>query len=745
MTTQIVPATWRCIGPDMYGYIIEVICHPSRPGHLFARSDVGGLFFSDNAGESWSIRNNGLAPGMGAAQPGNRCARKWGYFWHIYDGRLSVSGLAIDPFDPDHMLLATGCVFSLRGYEAGRNRGGVAFGELFDSFDAGETWRRIGDQHAIDGAGGNRVHGQSVVFDPHVRNRAFLATTNDGVFASEDAGMTWRYAGLRGISTTEIHIHPCDNNILVVAGRNDATHWGAATRGGVYLLDVSTGNTSVGAGLDGKNVRSLTVGKLEWFAAAGNDGIWLSKDHGLTWKSIQGDLPVDRTRQDECFMAWNSVASPEPGVVYASSLNRLAISRNSGGSWEQFVPSNESVDVRGSTIGAEEFMAATSSIKCDPHRPERLYLTDFHGVWRSDDAGARWVACRQGLANTCIKRVSPLLTSSGASRIAVAQTDGGLQMSDEGVHELRRVMGFKNAGVYCPEDVSPEGLMEFSAACSSFAQHPADPNIIFAVQNQAQHGGYGTAVVVRTTDGGKSWEPCASGLPVRPAWFKEIVIDPFDPGILYIAAGFPEEEGGGVYISRDGARTWSHLPSPFARGNDFYSQVDSNMERALVCDPHQEGRLITAGRLGGIFESNDRGCTWRDITGNLPMLESLGIGTIMLHTPSGKLWAGLYDIGLWVLDNGNWHPVPTGNFRSAKCLCHDAGGTIYAGFIANWFSPSDSGILQTTNEGKTWQQVSATGLSNRMFSNIECDRYHHGRIYAGTIGNGVFVGDLHAV
>jgi len=740
MTNNPIPTQWRGIGPDMYGYIIEVICHPQRPGHLYGRSDVGGLLFSADAGESWSPLNNGLAPDL---EPGNvrhRDGAKWGYYWHIYDGRLAVSGLAIDPFDPDHFLLTTGSVYSLHP-DAGRNRGGVAFGEVFSSRDAGSSWQRLNDDLIVDGTGGNRVHGPMSFFHPGIRDRVFLATTHDGVFVSDDAGSNWRYLGLRGTSLSSLQPHPANPDLLVLAGWTDTTYWGAPTSGGVWILDANSGSVREGEGLLGKSVRAMSLTPSAWYAAAEADGLWRSDDQGATWRSIHGSLPA---HDNHYYFSWNTISSPAgfPETIYASALNKLAISENGGASWRLFLPTPETVDAEGTNIGPEELMSASSSIVFDPHQPGRVYLTDFHGVWRSDDLGAHWRACHRGLANTCIKRVYPLVTESGESRIAVAQTDGGLQMSDLGVTRLRRVMGFKNAGVHCPENVEPEGLIEFSAACSSFAQHPRNPDIIYATQNQAQHGGYGTAVVVWTQDGGRTWQPRNSGLPRRQAWFKEIVIDPFNPDILYLANGFSEEEGGGLYISFDAGASWQARPSPFASRVDFYSQVDANLERALICDPHVEGRLLTAGRIHGVFESLDRGESWRDITANLPLGKSVGIGTILLHHTTGKLWVGGYDIGLWALpEDGIWQQIPTGPHRSAKCLCQDAAGTLYAAFIANWFSPSHTGLFSSNDNGVTWQPLDLSGLPNRMFSSIECDPLQTGRLYVGTIGSGVFVAD----
>jgi len=147
-------------------------------------------------------------------------------------------------------------------------------------------------------------------------------------------------------------------------------------------------------------------------------------------------------------------------------------------------------------------------------------------------------------------------------------------MSDMGVTQLRHVMGFKNAGVYCPANVTPEELIKYSSACSSFAAAIPTTLILFTRRRiRAQHGGpNGTGVSLGLKTEGA---PGKHGAGVaRPPLLDQADRDrSFPTRHLYIAMGGSFERGGGIYVSIDGGRQWTRAGSDFTRDMDFYSQV----------------------------------------------------------------------------------------------------------------------------------------------------------------------------
>lgn len=761
-----IPKSTLCLGPFFYGYIIEVLPHPSEPETIFARSDVGGLLISRNGGDSWDILYRGVAPSLLDHPPKHRFAGDYVYHGHLYDGRYACSAFAIDPHDHNHMLMATGFVGNYVE-ESRQETPGVAFGELYQSRDAGGNWTRISDQFVLDAAGGNsRTHGNLIAFHPQRQGEVWMATSFDGLFVSKDGATTWRYVGLRGRNLHKILFDPQNPDRLVIAISVAPSYWGIANAGGLAWVETTTCQISEEPSLAGKNVRGLTLHAGGWLAACNIEGIWVSKGAGHAFEPICNGLDLSLGAKDPLYMSWNTVAVDprQPGNFYASAFKSFSKSKDHGKTWETRHAKDLKVDISGTHVDATEFGSASSSILVSPHHTGRIYLTDFYGVWRSDDDGASWRACREGLVNTCSKRLYALRSSKQESRVAALMTDGGIKISDAGANRVIRVSGQFNAGALAKPIETPEEVQQLSSAASSLAQHPHDTNILYACQNSGQHGIYGMGLLLKSEDAGATWKPANKGLPRGLAWFRDVVVDPFRPSTVLLTNGFKAHQGGGIYRSLDDGSTWelihneilcgsaakagsapgvnplSHLTERDRshQGVDFYSQVRSSLDRSLIADPQVEGRYYTANRIAGVFQSNDRCETFTDITANLPLLQCPGLASMHFSPSLGKLLVGTYGQGVWVRESETlWTRLDTGRYRSATAFAEDPNGRIYTGFSAHWYAPSDAGILLSDDGGATWQVLDTSWLPNHLISCLAADEYEP-ILYIGTIGNGLY-------
>ena len=115
----------------------------------------------------------------------------------------------------------------------------------------------------------------------------------------------------------------------------------------------------------------------------------------------------------------------------------------------------------------------------------------------------------------------------------------------------------KDNGLPSGENVEIRGL----------AVKPGDSNTVFAAGDLEDIGPFmgqfqATAgIVYRTTDGGQNWSQVLSGGNL----FKDIIIDPRNPNIVYVASGFfdrqQKDKLEGVYKSTDGGNTWNQINS----------------------------------------------------------------------------------------------------------------------------------------------------------------------------------------
>ena len=137
-------------------------------------------------------------------------------------------------------------------------------------------------------------------------------------------------------------------------------------------------------------------------------------------------------------------------------------------------------------------------------------------------------------------------------------------------------------------------------------------------------GAYGSSLL--TTDGGATWTPH----PVSDTDFHLNQIARSAAGTLYIAA-----EAGNAYRSDDGGETWAALTTPYE--GSFFGVL-----------PLEGDSVLLFGLRGHLYRSDDAGATWQPLeTGTTAMLNS---GAIL---PDGRIvLVGLAGTALVSSDGG---------------------------------------------------------------------------------------------
>ncbi len=103
-------------------------------------------------------------------------------------------------------------------------------------------------------------------------------------------------------------------------------------------------------------------------------------------------------------------------------------------------------------------------------------------------------------------------------------------------------------------------------------------------------------------DGGAHWQILGRAGPRLDAVVTSIIVDPRDSLMLYASTWTRESsgEGGGVFRSSDGGRTWQAV-------------LTGRAVRALAQAPSKPDILV-AGALDGVYRSRDAGSTWTRIS-----------------------------------------------------------------------------------------------------------------------------------
>jgi len=151
---------WTALGPgNIGGRTRALVIHPDRPEIMWAGGVSGGVWKTNDAGQSWLPVSERLA-------------------------NIAVNSMAIDPENPDVLYIGTG-----EGYFREIVRGTwlpLRGAGIYKTTDGGSTWSRLeatarADFHWVN----------DLVISPRDPNRIYAATRT-GVHLSEDGGGSWR-------------------------------------------------------------------------------------------------------------------------------------------------------------------------------------------------------------------------------------------------------------------------------------------------------------------------------------------------------------------------------------------------------------------------------------------------------------------------------------------------------------------------------------------------------------------------
>lgn len=210
--------------------------------------------------------------------------------------------------------------------------------------------------------------------------------------------------------------------------------------------------------------------------------------------------------------------------------------------------------------------------------------------------------------------------------------------------------------------------------------HPDDDHILFV----ATAGGG----LWKSPDAGDSWIPLTDNIPVLSV--GDVVIDPDDPQIIYIATGdsygyeatWQSDEdfwgglySGGILKSTDGGLTWN--PTGFS-----YEQADLEIVQRLLILPSNPDILLAATR-SGVYRTTDAGATWslvldkhcydfafrKDGSGDII---TGGNRDVFLSTDDGATWSTMKDNLCDVTDRMSLETTAD-NSNSMYCLCANGG------------------------------------------------------------------------
>jgi len=633
-----ITASWECVGPtNVGGRITSLACHPVHPERLFAGAAGGGVWRSNDAGQTWQacwsdqdILNIGslaidqnnpdtIYVGTGEANlsadsyPGIGLYRSadGGKSWQLLASsdktglpkRIGV--IAIDPFDSKHIII--GGVGHAEVSATGKDCGG-----MYVSFDSGVTWQR----QTFVSTQNYWCH--SVVFHPTARGTIFATFTEQGmksgIWRSQDAGKKWEHLtnGLPSAALfgrTALAISPSKPDVLYAFAKNEAS-----------------------------GDKDLLL------------GVFHSANGGDSWKDIHG---THFKGEGQISYGNSIVVHPnDPDHVICGGID-LHRTKDAGKSWKKITHwDNERGDPTYAHSDHHALLMPAAATG-------RVYDGNDGGLDVSEDGGTSWKNRSTGLAVTMfydmdVAQTNPLVFGGGAqdngtvvtttglgnSFFPIDSGDGGWNIFDpkDANHVftsaynllIQRYHGLKKD----PVDISPPAsTSEQNAVWMCFiAMDPTNSNTLFT----------GSTRVWRTTNDGDTWAPVSSHLDGSA--ISAIEIANANRKRIYVGT-----ENGGLFRSTDGGNTWSpNISSSILPGHTI-TRIESHPEDADLV-------YATVANFGHshLFRSRDGALTWEDADkGQLPDVPH---HVVMIRPDDlGKVYVG-NDAGVFVLEvkTGIW-------------------------------------------------------------------------------------------
>ncbi len=351
-----------------------------------------------------------------------------------------------------------------------------------------------------------------------------------------------------------------------------------------------------------------------WYVAVASGGVWKTVNNATTWTPVFDD---EASYSIGCV----TVDPKNPQVVWVGTgENNSQRSVGWGDGVYKSLDGGESWTRMG--LEASEHIG---KIVLDPRDSDVVYVASQgplwapggeRGLYKSADGGTTW------------ERVLDVSENTGISDVVLDPRNPDVVYAtsyQRRRHQWTVVAGGPESRIYKSSDAGKtwktltQGLPDGDVGRIGLALSPQNPDVVYATVAAADDD----SGFYRSSNRGESWKKMSDYVPGDPQYYMEIYPDPHVAGRLYQADVW-------LHVSDDGGKSWRGLGSP-------RKHVDNH---AVVFDP-EDPDYLQVGCDGGIYESWDRGSTWRYVD-NLPVTQFYRVG-IDNDVPFYNLYGGTQD------------------------------------------------------------------------------------------------------
>ena len=301
-------------------------------------------------------------------------------------------------------------------------------------------------------------------------------------------------------------------------------------------------------------------------------------------------------------------------------------------------------DIKARQIGPAIMSGRISDIAQHPTNNQVIYIgAAGGGVWKSSDGGASFSSMfdkhNQSIGCVSIDPNNPdnviwVGTGETWTRNSVSagdgiykSTDGGLNWTNMGLPKSDRIssiiidprnsdniwVGVLGAlwgdsderGIYNSKDGGKSWNKVYGidnkTGCADLVIDPKNPDVMYASFWEFRRTAWSfssggmNSCLLKTTDGGKTWNKIHNGFPTGKLGRIAIAVAPSNSDILYSVIECEKDSQKGMYKSTDAGKSWTHLNSDFALVvRPFYFS-------RIVIDPKNPDIVYKGGLSGSIM------------------------------------------------------------------------------------------------------------------------------------------------
>lgn len=679
---------WKELGPgNIGGRTRALVIHPTSPDVMYAAGVAGGVWKSDNAGDSWQPLSDMAA-------------------------NLAVTTISLDPNNPDVIYAGTGEGF----YNGDALRGDG----IFKSNDAGVTWEQI-----TSTASNLDFHYTSKVIHSPTSENTIYASTRTGILKSIDSGENWEK-----VFTPQGTAAGClDLSVIANEGQDVLlTACGSFREGGVHrsvdngvtwtaVLDFPTqGRTTLAVAPSDNNIIYALAANVN---DHGMEGVYKSTDMGATWTAtVTRDTADDFSKLllsntvyglfEPCFGSQNqfynqgwydniiAVDPVNPDVVWTGGIDLFR--SDDGG--QTFAPTSIWwFDMDNPQYAHADQHTIVFHPDYDGVNNTTMFVGNDGGVQKTDNPSGQTLNLEQVCGNTndypnSLVNWSTLnngyavtqfyhgtVKPDGTSYFGGTQDNGTLMGQDDGFNSWQEINGgdggwtavaannpdiifSENTGLSLQKSVdngrswtrATNGITgDGFPFITRFEMAPSDSNTLWIGGNQ----------LWRTKDQADSW---VAGSPILDSAVMSIGISPQGTGA--VAAG---TRGGFIYVNydADNADTSSNWKA---------TQLSSGTVSSIAFDPYDDQVIyatMTTFGVSHVWKTTDGGDNWSPIDNGLPDIPATSI--VVDPVDNSRLIVGT-DLGVFVSTNAgeSWFADGSGlaNTQIAELVIKD--GELFA-------------------------------------------------------------------